>query len=377
MNPRLRRAVEHFDLAAYVHQTFDHVIEASSGTELRVNCFSPKGCNGSDTGQHLWINIEKKMWICYKCGYGSSHEQPGTTWLPQFIADAEGKSLMEIKRRLTSQVEPTPTEGLGELLEGLFQDRAPAPQEHGEVDLPKAFAPLAGCEARLWAKPYFHYLKKRGIPTSVLTSFDVRCCFSSADRWKGRLIFPIWDLDGNTRSATGRAISSAREPRWTVWPKSDIQHTLWPLGIWAEDGTWTSLREMGLSQSTRPLVLVEGIIDAIAVVKAGPYPALATFGHKISEQQLAVLQELAPKEVTLAWDYDARAKMIQMVKRLQGRFDRVSVMPFRGYYWRENDLGYLLKLERERAEELLDHELAHRVDVDSSEFVSWATRMSL
>lgn len=375
MNPRLRRAIEHFDLAAYVHQTFDPVTEASSGTELRVNCFSPNGCNGSDTGQHLWINIEKKMWICYKCGYGSSHEQPGTGWLPQFIADAEGKPVMEIKRRLAGQVEPTPTEGLGELLEGLFQNQQ-LQQEVVEIDLPKGFAPLAGCEDRIWAKPYFHYLKKRGIPTSVLTAFDVRCCFSSADRWKGRLIFPIWDLDGNTRSATGRAISSFREPRWMVWPKSDIQHTLWPLGIWAEDGTWTSLREMGLSQSARPLVLVEGIIDAIAVAKVGPYPALATFGHKISEQQLAVLQELAPKEIMLAWDYDARAKMVPMVKRLQGRFDLVSVIPFVGQnWWKEHDLGDLLTVDGGGL--ILANEMDQRVQVDSVEFVSWATRVSL
>jgi len=376
MNPRLRRAVEHFDLAAYVYQTFDPVTEASSGTELRVNCFSPRGCNGSDTGQHLWINIEKKMWICYKCGYGSSHEQPGTGWLPQFIADAEGKSLMEIKRRLIGLVEPTPTEGLGELLEGLFQNHPRVQHEIVEIDLPKSFVTLAGRDDRLWAKPYFRYIEQRGIPVSLLPLFDVQCCFSSASKWKGRLIFPIWDLDGNTRSAMGRAIWGPREPRWMVWPKSDIQQLLWPLGSWSKDhNTWLSLRDCGLSNLG--VVLVEGIIDAIAVTQVGHRPALATFGHKLSDQQLAVLQELSPGEVILAWDFDARDHMIQAVKRLQGRFNLVSVQPFKGWYWRENDLGGLLTLERKRAEEFLSHELLNRVQVDSSEFIAWAAEANL
>jgi len=373
MNPRLQRAISRFDLGAYVHQTFDPVIEASSGTELRINCFAPKGCGSSDTNQHLWINAEKKVWICYKCGYGSAHEQPGSTWLPQFIADAEGKSLPAVKKWLVSQVEPTPVEGLGELLSGLLQNQSPVVEKQGEIVLPELFQRFSFTATGTWAQPFIKYAKKRGITDSQLLAFDVRCCFSSASRWKGRLIFPIWDLDGKVRSATGRAVSD-REPRWTVWPKSDIQQMLWPLGAWGADGSWLSLRHVARGLH---LTLVEGVLDALASHIGLNGPALATFGKKLSDQQLAVLQELAPSEITLAWDYDARSKMVQTVKRLQGRFDRVSVIPFVSPYWKEHDLGDLLMMDRKEASDILKSEMTNRVQVDSSEFLAWATRMGL
>lgn len=371
--PRLRRAIERFDLEAYIRRQFDPVVESGS-TELRVDCFSPNGCAGSDNKQHLWINIEKKVWICYKCGYGNNHEQPGTSWLPVFIADAEGKTVAEVKRWLIDKVEPTPAEGLGELLEAQFQNQQREEEEPGVIVLPDEFFRMAKQYTSRAAQPFFKYTNSRGLKISHLREYDVRFCLSSQFKlWKGRVIFPIRDLEGNARSAVGRAISEKREVRWVVWPKSDVQKLMWPLGKMLAGGEWQSLRDLKPDR----IVLTEGIADALGVIVVGGYFALCTFGKKISHEQLALLQELSPSEVVLAWDWEARKKMVTMVDRLRGRFDLVSVFPFSNPFWQTHDFGNLLQMDKSEAVDLIVPELVSRVQVDSGEFLVWVTRMKL
>jgi hypothetical protein len=224
------------------------------------------------------------------------------------------------------------------------------------------------------AQPFFKYTNSRGLKVSHLREHDVRFCLSSQFKlWKGRVIFPIRDLEGNVRSAVGRAISEKREVRWAVWPKSDVQKLMWPLGKMSAGGEWQPLRDLKPDR----IVLTEGIADALGIIVVGGYFSLCTFGKKISHDQLALLQDLSPSEVVLAWDWEARTKMVKMVDRLRGRFDLVSVFPFRNPFWQTHDFGNLLQMDKRESVNLIVPELVHRVQVDSGEFLAWVTRMKL
>lgn len=353
---KLRRAITLFDLESYIHQTFSDI--KRSGDELRVNCFSPKGCNGSDSKQHLWVNILKKRWICYRCGYGDSSQQEGTGWLPRFIADAEDVTISSVINRLLETIELTPADELEDLLADAFN---PSSTElpKGVIRLPPSFLPVDKGLAKA-----HQYGTKRGLTDEAFKIFDVRFCIRQGI-WKNRLIFPIRNLDGKIMSATGRHLTN-KDPVWRVWPYSDIQSLLWPLA--GTDGQ--SLRDARLDH----VVLVEGVFDWVGVQSVG-YSALATFGKKLSQQQVEVLQELNPREVTLAWDYDARDKMVKVVSKLQGRFDVVNVFPFHSAVWKKRDFGDI-PLHAELSD-IFATEMFNRISVDSDGYVEWATRATL
>lgn len=361
---RLLRAINLFDLESYVEQNFSPV--RRSGDELRVNCFAPKGCSGSDDKQHLWINHVKKRWICYKCGYGDHKQQEGTSWLPRFIADAEGVSISEVRRRLLGHVEPTPAEELGDLLEASFRSReiVAAP---GGIEIPGSFGPVkAGSKAG-------DYAAKRGLTRELLKKYDVRYCQDIRQkRWLGRLIFPVRDLEGVIKTASGRDVTG-RKPKsraWEVWPGTDIQSLLWPLA-WHEGQRVFTMRDL----SPEHVVVVEGVFDALGVLLSG-YDSLCTFGKKLSQRQVEVLQKIKPREVTLAWDYDARAKMVKLVKQLQGRFELVSVFPFQfKEVWSKADFGDML--EQEQLVRVFLSEMASRITVESDAYLGWAAQIGL
>ena len=352
----LSEAIQQFDLEGYVRQTFDPVVESGS-EELRVNCFAPRGCNGGDSKQHLWVNIHKKAWICYKCGYGNYREQPGTGWLVRFIADAEQLSFREVIHRLLQTVHPTPSAELEKLLQDQFAAPATMPLNN-PITFPASFQPC----------PQLPYLANRGFRWEWREQYDVRYCPSrNLTLWHQRVIFPIRDVPGKLVSAVGRVITN-RTPRWQNWPKSDIQSLLWPLHS-MEGGRLIPFAGRG-----KRVLIVEGAFDVLGVRVAGML-ALATLGKKLSTQQVAALQQLGIEEVILAWDWDAREKMLSAVERLVGRFPKVSVFPFLGDCWKIHDLGNLM------ADPYLvsqfHEEIERRIPVDSDEFMNWMLEVQM
>lgn len=353
----LHRAVALFDLEAFVRQTFAPLIE-SGADELRINCFAPNGCAGADTKQHLWVNIQKRAWICYKCGYGDPRQQPGTGWLVRFLADAEGVSALEVIQRLTSTVEHTPDAELAEILRDRMEPVARSRSVPGiTITLPRVFQEC----------PPLEYLKKRGVTVEMLRRYDARYCAArTLTLWHQRVIFPIPNLAGEYVSAVGRVVTD-RKPRWQNWPKSDIQSLLWPVGQ-HRAGVWRPFVPRGV------VFLVEGAFDVLGVEALG-FQALATLGKKLSPQQVMLLQKLGVKNVILAWDYDAKGKMLSSVPRLRGRMQQVSVFPFIDPVWRDRDLGDML-----RYPELVPiflSEIDQCIVVDSPEYLAWETAVRL
>jgi len=375
---RLYKLLRSFDLEAYVEANFDKVVPSGS-SELRVDCFSPNGCAGDDVRAHLWINVHKRAWICYKCGYGDHGTQKGTGFIPRFIADLERITVRQAIDRLLEEHVGTPSEDLALLLEQAFEeDDFQIPSEPPEMVMPKEFHSLHKAKG-LSSKSYAAYAVERGFNKDQQQAHDMRYCVSPIpslprkyqNTFKKRIIWPIYDQRGTLRSAVARDMSGSKgRPKWVNWPETEPSSYLWPMGRWVPGHGWFT------SSLPGTVVLTEGVINAHAVECLTPRVARACFGKKVSDDQIQLLLDDRVREVILAWDYDAKDKMIKAAKRLSIHF-RVFVFPYRHPAWAKNlDFGDALD-PSSPVHKAVIREMSNLIDVDSPEFCRWVNEIEI
>lgn len=370
MYSRIQKAIEDFDLREYVEEVFEDVIPANNNEELRINCFAPNGCAKGDNKHKLYVNPGKKCWICFKCNYGTN-QQPGTNSLVRFIADAEGISPIMVRHRLARAVHPSPPEELADLLQNLFEPTPDLPRpEQQVITLPHTFYPLTEAVGAS-GKAALTYAKSRGLTSGELIWYNTRyrpiTSSCGEKQWDGRIIFPIYDLGGRLRSASGRLFTTnhASKPRWWHWPNSDLDQLLWPLR------TGYPHRNFGSH-----IVLTEGIFDALAVNQLSDQQALCTFGHKLSQGQIEILQEIGTRSVTLAWDRDSKQAMINAATNLEMHGITTKLIPFiHDSFWTTCDLGTTItkcmSWSQDEMQTILLDELANPLSCHSPEFMRW------
>ena len=365
---RLVNAIERFDLESYMHVNFEKIIPAGSD-ELRVDCFSPKGCDGSDTKAHLYVNFDKKVWNCFKCGYGSTKIQKGSANLVRFIADAEGIPYYEAKERLLNQSTVAEEGNLEKLLEQAFEPKEAIPIQEKKIDLPSQFYPLWNSKA-LTAKRFKQYVNTRRFDSIAQQQFDVRYCVTPVPslpnklqrNFINRLIWPIYDQKGICRSVVARSIDSNAQSRYINWPGTDLSHYLWPL-ISIQNGKFYP------TQLSDSVVLTEGIVDAYAINQLTSFSALACFGKKISDHQIELLKKLNIRKVILAWDHEAREKTKRTTEQLLPHFSKVQVFPFKHPGWFRYDFGDALRSFTLRS--IISNECQSSIDVLTPAFCAW------
>ncbi|GAE30685.1 DNA primase [Halalkalibacter hemicellulosilyticusJCM 9152] len=115
------------------------------------------------------------------------------------------------------------------------------------------------------------------------------------DRFRNRLMFPIWDAKGQVIAFGGRTISDEK-PKYLNSSDSAIFHksqTLYGLHL-----ARSSIRK----QSS--IVLFEGYVDVIAAWSAGVTNGVATLGTALTEEQARMMRRNA-ETVTLCYDSDS------------------------------------------------------------------------
>lgn len=115
------------------------------------------------------------------------------------------------------------------------------------------------------------------------------------DRLRGRLIFPVRDVQGRTIGFAGRVAEGADGPKYLNSPESAVYQKSRALYGLAE-------ARDGLRGSPR-LLVVEGYLDVIALHEAGLGPALATCGTAMTSEQARMLKRFG-SEVVVVFDGD-------------------------------------------------------------------------
>lgn len=134
------------------------------------------------------------------------------------------------------------------------------------------------------------------------------------DRFRGRIIFPIRDGRGRCISFGGRAMDPNARAKYLNGPETalfDKGRNLYNLGP-----------ARAAVAKGQPLVVAEGYMDVIALVRAGVEGAVAPLGTAITEDQLRLMWRVAPEPV-IALDGDAAGlraamRLIDMALPLAG-----------------------------------------------------------
>ena len=115
------------------------------------------------------------------------------------------------------------------------------------------------------------------------------------DRFRGRVMFPIWDIKGRVIGFGGRSMGEEM-PKYLNSPESPLFHkseALYLINLAAEP-----IRKKGYS------IITEGYFDAIACHLSGVDNAVATMGTALTRQHLRSLARHS-KNVLLVFDSDA------------------------------------------------------------------------
>src|SRR5690606_37256999 len=114
------------------------------------------------------------------------------------------------------------------------------------------------------------------------------------DRFRERAMFPIHDFRGRIVGFGGRA-PGAVEPKYLTSPETPLFHKGWLL--------YNGAPARQAAQKGQQLVVVEGYMDAIALVAAGFEATVAPLGTALTEDQIGLLWRMAPEPI-LCFDGD-------------------------------------------------------------------------
>ncbi|MCC6643477.1 DNA primase [Candidatus Peregrinibacteria bacterium] len=119
------------------------------------------------------------------------------------------------------------------------------------------------------------------------------------DRFRGRLMFPIWDGMGRVVGFGGRALSQGQEPKYLNSPETPIyQKNQLLYGFY---------QSKPAIKSARKAVVVEGYMDYLAAVQDGLENVVACSGTALTKRHLTMLKPYID-ELILSFDMDNAGK---------------------------------------------------------------------
>ncbi len=116
------------------------------------------------------------------------------------------------------------------------------------------------------------------------------------DRFRLRLMFPIWDAKGRVVGFGGRALKKGEQPKYLNSPESPIYHKSDVL--YGFDKAKKAIREQDLA------VVVEGYMDVMASHQAGIRNVVASSGTALTEAQIKLIKRFT-HNVAFAFDTDS------------------------------------------------------------------------
>jgi DNA primase len=267
------------------------------------------------------VSPDKQIFHCFGCGAGGD--------VFSFLQRREGLSFPDAMRRLAERAGlrlPEPELSPDEARRRDESERLRQVVEMASAQFQRWLWADAGREARLylarrgfreetlrlfgvgWAPPAWDgllaQLGRRGVDRQWLAraGLVVRSEDGSRtyDRFRGRVMFPIWDQRGRAVAFGGRVLPGTpdeeRGPKYLNSPETEL--FVKGRGLYAWHMAKGVIRERGHA------VVVEGYVDAITCHQAGFTQTVASLGTALTVQQARLLLSQAD-QVRVAYDADA------------------------------------------------------------------------
>ncbi len=314
------------------------------------------------------VSPDKQMFYCFGCSEGGNAVsflmKLNHLTFPEAIRHLAGKVGVVIPEKPMSREErerSTLTERIhraNELAAGFFVRslQSPAGASAREYLRKRGIGEAAIKAFRLGFAPdgWHHlldFLGKQGISPALAEQAGLVVARSGNerghyDRFRGRLMIPIEDVDGHVIAFGGR-VMGAGEPKYMNSPESAVYtkgNTLYGLAK-----TRDAIREKGFA------ILVEGYFDLIALWNAGILNVVATLGTALTRAQVDLIRRYTPNVAAL-FDPDeagrkALARSLELF--LAGNVHARAVILPDGY----DPDDFVRTQGREKMDELLAHAL--------------------
>src|ERR1700744_5954189 len=173
------------------------------------------------------------------------------------------------------------------------------------------------------------YLGAQGVPTADMV--EAGLCIGGDDipvpydRFRDRVMFPITDARGRVIAFGGRALEKDVAAKYLNSPETPLFHK--------GDNLYNLAAARQATHNGAPLIVVEGYVDVIAMVTAGFAASVAPLGTAMTENQLALLWEMAD-EPLLCFEGDRagqkaayRAADLAMPHLKPGKSLRFALLP--------------------------------------------------
>lgn len=313
--------------------------------ELRICC---PFCGEDDF--KCYVNPEARLVNCFKCSEKNKRRD-----CYDFVAATEHISRQQAILRLLAEYKDV------------------TPDEFDSVEKPKLEKPLAKLKVaklpdnakRLFSswpqvtvnadeEAYYQYLRQdRGLTDQEIYDLQTHC----VELLGRRVLWPIYGGDGQLVSWTARSIEN-HPLKYKTADNSDASKTFWPY----------------IKPKGDEVIIVEGMLDAIAVRRYFPN-VYATFGKKISNAQIELLQSWDVNTVTLFWDRkDAKPEMKKTAQFLETRFADVFLADVRNWPTKSDgtfyDTGDSLR-HPDAVVPAIQQAITGRIKRDSVTFLSW------
>lgn len=266
------------------------------------------------------VNPSLQRWRCFGCGqYGDVFD---------FVMRAEKLTFIEAARMLAERLglelrttNAPDNQDQKDLREGILQANQIAAQFFramlNRYPLPPRVLQQRGISAETqerfgigYAPPEWasltNLLRSKKIPLNLAAEAGLVIMGDNGefyDRFRDRLMFPIWDRQGRVVAFGGRALGDA-QPKYLNSPETPVfrkSRVIYALHL-ARDRL----------MSERTALLLEGYTDVVAAHQAGFTHAIATMGTALTSEQIAVLSRLVSRVVVV---YDSDSAGIEAAKR--------------------------------------------------------------
>ncbi|MGH9182824.1 MAG: DNA primase [Acidimicrobiales bacterium] len=143
------------------------------------------------------------------------------------------------------------------------------------------------------------------------------------DRFRARVLFPIFDARGDPLALGGRVLPGGSGPKYKNSPATPI----YDKGSVLYGLNWAKADVVASGE----VVVCEGYTDVMGFALAGLAPAVATCGTALTDRHIATLQSFAARRVVLAFDADAAgqgaAERLYQWERRHGIDLHVATLP--------------------------------------------------
>lgn len=261
----------------------------------------------------------KQIFYCFGCGKGGN--------VIQFVMNAENLDYIEALKYLADRVKIQLPEGenkedieKAKLKQEILKINTEAARFfHTELSAPKsenAQKYLAnrsireqtvrkfglGYSPEGWDQLY-NYLLSRDFDEKAVVSSGLVLPKKNGgyyDRFRGRIMFPIFDIRGNIIGFGGRVID-ASQPKYMNSPETPVY----------SKGKQLYALNFAKNSNTKKLIVVEGYMDVISLHQSGIINTVASLGTALTESQGRILKKYAD-EIVISYDADTAGQAATM-----------------------------------------------------------------